>query len=86
MSAIDEGAEDLYISKWMVLWSLRAFAKCSGKSRMIAVWEEVRVKWNPSEEEMDFILPYLRRILDANDMALQRQDWILGSGQQTNNR
>lgn len=80
ISAIDEGAEDLYISKWMVLWSLRAFAKCSGKSRMIAVWEEIREKWDPSEQELDFILPNLRQILDANDMAVNRQDWILGSG------
>ena len=78
ISAIDEEAEDLYISKWMVLWSLRAFAKCSGKSRMIAVWEEFRAKWHPTQEELDFILPNLRRIMDVDDTAVRRKDWILG--------
>jgi pentatricopeptide repeat protein len=78
LQAIDEGAEDLYISKWMAVWALKAFLKCSGKSRTIDTWEEIRQRWKPSEADMDFIMRTLRPLLDGEDMAEKRFDWLLG--------
>ncbi|KAG9240964.1 hypothetical protein BJ878DRAFT_536803 [Calycina marina] len=82
MTALEENEDDrhLYISKWMVLWSLRAFAKCVGKARMIEIWEGMRDRWNPSQDELDWILPYLGELMDMRDMALLRQSWVLGTG------
>jgi pentatricopeptide repeat protein len=79
IQAIDGGEEDLYISKWIALWALRAFLKCSGKSRTVDVWEEMRQRWTPSEADMDFIMKTLRPLLDGEDMAEKRYDWLLGS-------
>ncbi|RDL37784.1 Uncharacterized protein BP5553_05217 [Venustampulla echinocandica] len=79
LRAIDGDTNDLYINRWMVTWALNAFAKCSGKSRTMAVWEEVREKWQPDELELDFVLGTLRPLLEAKDMAEARHDWILGS-------
>jgi pentatricopeptide repeat protein len=79
LQAIDEEAEDLYISKWIALWALRAFLKCSGKSRTIDIWEEIRQRWKPSEEDMDFIMKTLRPLIEGEDMAEKRFDWLLGS-------
>lgn len=79
ITAIDAGEEDLYISKWIAVWSLRAFLKCSGKSRTIDVWEEIRQRWTPSEADMDFIMKTLRPLMDGEDMSEKRFDWLLGT-------
>ena len=79
LQAIDDGVGDLYISKWIAMWALRAFLKCSGKSRTVDVWEEIRQRWTPSEEDMDFIMKTLQPLLDGEDMSEKRFDWLLGS-------
>lgn len=79
LRAIDDGVADLYISKWIALWALKAFLKCSGKSRTIDIWEEIRQRWKPSEVDMDFILKTLRPLIEGEDMAEKRFDWLLGS-------
>jgi pentatricopeptide repeat protein len=77
--AIDDGAEGLYISKWIAIWMLRAFLKCSGKSRAIDAWEELRERWTPSEAELDYIMRTLRPLMEGEDMNEKRFDWLLGS-------
>jgi len=79
LEALDDGVEGLYISRWMATWALRAFAKCSGKSRALAAWEEIREKWDPGEEDMSFVMSNLRKILESADVVETRRDWILGS-------
>ncbi|KAG0652281.1 pentatricopeptide repeat-containing [Hyphodiscus hymeniophilus] len=80
LQAIDDDAIDMYMSKWMVVWALRAFAKCSGQPRMVDVWEHIKEKWDPGEEEEDFVVSYaLRPLLDGEDMSVKRFDWLLGS-------
>ena len=79
LGALDGKVENLYISRWMVTWALRAFAKCSGKSRTIEVWEEIKQKWDPGEADLDFVMDNLRPLLEAKDMAERRHDWVLGS-------
>ena len=79
IQSLDAGAEGLYISKWMVMWALRAFLKCSGKSRTIGIWDEVRQKWKPSEGDMDFIMRTLQPLIDDEDISDKRFDWLLGT-------
>ncbi|KAH8596455.1 pentatricopeptide repeat-containing protein-like protein [Bisporella sp. PMI_857] len=82
LTAVDDDVADVRMNKWIILWSLRAFAKCSGKSRMITVWEEVRDKWGPDEAELEFIMRNLRALLKGRDVAEKHpNDWILGSRQ-----
>jgi len=78
--ALDSDVEGLYISKWMVNWVLAAFAKCSGKSRTITIWEEIKEKWEPEEAELDFVMIGLRRILEDEEKYTveKRRDWVLG--------
>jgi pentatricopeptide repeat protein len=79
LEGLNANVEGLYISRWLVTWLLRAFAKCSGKSRTMAVWEEIRSKWEPDEADLDFVMSNLQAILDSPDMAIRRHDWMLGS-------
>ena len=79
LKAMDDNVEGLYISKWMVVWALKAFAKCSGKSRCIEVWEEIKTVWDPGEADLDFVMGALRPLLEAADMAGKRKDWLLGA-------
>ncbi|PMD44021.1 hypothetical protein L207DRAFT_508794 [Hyaloscypha variabilis F] len=78
LEALDDGVEDLYVSKWMATWALRAFAKCSGKSRTLIAWDELRGKWDPGEEDMTFVMSNLRQILESADTAQKRRDWVIG--------
>lgn len=80
IDAIDEKVEGLYISKWMVVWILKAFAKCSGKSRTIEVWEILQTKWTPTENDMDFVMSTLRSLMDGEDASFVKHDWVLGVG------
>lgn len=77
MQAMDEESEDLYISKWMVTWALRAFAKCAGKSRTLEVWDEVKTKWHPDEVELDFVMNTLRPLLEREEQLQKQPDWLL---------
>ena len=78
LDALEDGVEGLYVSKWMATWALRAFAKCSGKSRTLVAWDELRGKWDPGEEDMAFVMSNLRQILDGADTAQTRHDWVIG--------
>lgn len=77
--AIDSEEHDVMFSKWLVIWALRAFAKCSGKSVTLAAWEEVKGKWEPDPAELDFVMVGLRPILEAPDQAVIKYDWVRGS-------
>lgn len=77
--ALDNQTKGLYISKWIVVWTLRAFLKCSGQARTIDVWEETRQKWKPSEEDMEFVMRTLRPVIDGKDLPDTRFDWLLGT-------
>jgi pentatricopeptide repeat protein len=74
-----ENGSGVSLSQWMVLWILRAFAKCSGKARTLAAWEEIKGKWDPDPSELDFVMSSLRTILEAPDQAMLRYDWVQGS-------
>jgi len=79
MQAVDSDDIDVYLSKWMVLFAIKAFAKCSGKSRMVDVWEQIQEKWDPGEEELDFVMGNaLRPLLDGEDVRVKHTGWILG--------
>lgn len=79
MDAIDNDAIDCYMSKWMVVWAIRAFAKCCGKARMVDVWEQIKEKYDPGQEDLDFVLTALRPLLEGEDMAKKRMNWIMGA-------
>ncbi len=51
--------ENVYIGKWVVIWSLQAFAKCAGLDRAREVWNDIQHEWRGTDEEMD----HVRKIL-----------------------
>ena len=77
IEAIDEKVEDLYISKWMVVWILKAYAKCSTKPRVMEVWEALKKRWTPTEHEIDFVMDTLRPLLESDAMDV-KDEWVLG--------
>lgn len=77
--AVDKGNQDVYLSQYMVIWVLRAFAKCSGKARTAAVWAEIKGKWQPNELELEFVLDCLRPLMEGRDAAETKHDWLLGA-------
>jgi pentatricopeptide repeat protein len=65
LQAIDSQHEGLYIGKWMIIWALRAFAKCSNKDRTVEVWEAIKDKWKPHDEELQVVTNVLRSLIET---------------------
>ncbi|KAI9829010.1 MAG: hypothetical protein M1832_000033 [Thelocarpon impressellum] len=65
--ALDEGVAELYMGKWLVVWTLRAFAKCAGKERALEVWEDAQRRWQPGEGELAMVNQVMRGILRGNE-------------------
>jgi len=50
-STLAKDVEGVYIGKWIAIWIVRAFARCSGRSRALEIWDELKSRWKPSEQE-----------------------------------
>jgi pentatricopeptide repeat protein len=70
----------LYMSKFMALSVLTAFSKCSGRSRTLEVWEELKERWKPDEDELDFMLTSMHQLFQGaeTDVLVGHPSWILG--------
>ncbi|MCJ1390459.1 hypothetical protein MMC18_003318 [Xylographa bjoerkii] len=51
LQMVDNEAEDVLVEKWIVIWAIRAFAKCSGEQRTLEIWEELKSRWKRGESE-----------------------------------
>lgn len=61
--ALDQHMDRVTLGKWMVIWALRAFAKCSGKERTLEVWDQIQERWRPSDAELDDVHKVLHEVL-----------------------
>lgn len=64
LEAVDQQVADIYIGKWIVCWALRAFSKCSGKTRTVEVWEEIKGKWTAEHDDLMVAMKVLRSVID----------------------
>ncbi|KAG9238399.1 pentatricopeptide repeat-containing protein-like protein [Amylocarpus encephaloides] len=79
MTALKSNSSDLHISRWMAMWVVKAFAKCSGKDRTMEVWDQIKEKWEPDDLETAFVMEQLATIIDAAEARdRRRDDWLLG--------
>lgn len=61
--ALDMNMDKVSLGKWMVIWALRAFAKCSGRARTLEVWDQIQGTWRPSDAELDEVHKILHEVL-----------------------
>lgn len=40
-----------YLTKWLIIWAVRAYAKCHGQQRMREIWAELEKRWEPADEK-----------------------------------
>lgn len=63
--ALDDQVPNVHLQKWMVVWIMRAFAKCCGRARALEIWAEIKTRWKPDNAENDTVHRILREILDS---------------------
>jgi pentatricopeptide repeat protein len=78
LSILDGQQSDLYVSRWMVAWALRAFSKCSGEDRTLMAWKEIKTRWQPNEMETSFVMEHLKRLVKEKEASDRHDSWILG--------
>ncbi|KAI1873787.1 uncharacterized protein JN550_003056 [Neoarthrinium moseri] len=72
LSAYDGGADGLYISTWMAMWILRAFAKCTrSRTRVLAVYDDLKQRWEPDSHNDTFMLDFLHKLLVKNGLSVK---------------
>lgn len=64
---LEDDVEGVYISKWMAIWVVRAFARCSGRSRALGIWDELKSRWKPTEQERTMMSGILETALREQD-------------------
>ena len=63
VSALDDGVMGLEIKTWLVIWVLRAFARCAVQEDVLDVYEDLKARWRLDDAEEQFMLDYLGQIL-----------------------
>ncbi|KAI4286902.1 MAG: hypothetical protein L6R35_003843 [Caloplaca aegaea] len=65
LSILNEDIGGVQMVKWMVIWVVRAFARCCGRERALQIWEEVRDRWKlAGEDEQGAVEHLLRHVLE----------------------
>ncbi|KAI9789699.1 MAG: hypothetical protein M1816_005874 [Peltula sp. TS41687] len=67
LDAADNRVDEIYLGKWLVIWVLRAYGKCAGKERMLEVWEDIKERWTPTEDELDAVKKAIRVEMKLRD-------------------
>ncbi|KAL8861220.1 MAG: hypothetical protein Q9178_002436 [Gyalolechia marmorata] len=66
LTALDAQAKDTQLLKWIVVWVMRAFARCCGRARALQIWEEIRDRWKVvNKYERGAVEYLLRDVLDG---------------------
>ena len=51
LEMVDNQTENVVVEKWIVIWAIRAFAKCSGEERTLEIWDELKSRWKREDKE-----------------------------------
>ncbi|KAL9010321.1 MAG: hypothetical protein Q9173_004730 [Seirophora scorigena] len=69
LSMLDKEMDNVYVEKWMVVWVVRAFARCCGEERALQIWEELRDRWTMAGEDERRAAEHLLRHVLGNRAA-----------------
>ena len=64
--SLDDRVPDVQLQKWLVVWIMRAFAKCCGRTRALEIWSQIKTRWKPDTVENNTVHYILREILDPS--------------------
>lgn len=64
LDAVDSGAAGLEIKTWLAVWALRAFARCSRRERVLAVYDALKARWSLDEAEEQFMIDFLSNLVN----------------------
>lgn len=66
IQALDEGISGLTIEKWLAIWVMKAFKKCSSDQAVLEVYEAMESRWDLDQADASFVLDGLHRILTGD--------------------
>lgn len=67
LAGLDSGYDDVKITKWVIIWAVRAFDRCAGRVWALHIWEELRSRWKPTPKELQSLYGRLGHILARRD-------------------
>lgn len=71
LQALDEGVSGLTIEKWMAIWVLRAFNRCSTEKAVMEAYEAMESRWDLDQADSSFVLDNLHKLL-GRDTAVYK--------------
>jgi pentatricopeptide repeat protein len=70
LRALDEGVAGLTVERWLAVWVLQAFKKCSTERRVREVHEALESRWDLDSADRTFVVDFLHRMLDRDSTAV----------------
>ncbi|SZF03233.1 unnamed protein product [Blumeria hordei] len=68
IEALNSEETDLFISGGIVFWVLKAFLRCTGNSRALSIWEQLKERWNPEPADLELLRPTLNQIIEQRSV------------------
>ena len=59
----EQGLENVYWGRWMVIWILRAFSRCCGENTALGIWSIIKPRWTEAKNDEEFMLSIIDRAL-----------------------
>ncbi|CAO2658582.1 Nn.00g063050.m01.CDS01 [Neocucurbitaria sp. VM-36] len=66
LKALNEQIERTWLSSMSVIAALKAFSRCTDAERTLKAWEEIRMLWQPNEEELENVMRALRKLVPSH--------------------
>ncbi|CAJ2511256.1 Uu.00g068810.m01.CDS01 [Anthostomella pinea] len=80
LSALDSGADGLTIGTWLAMAVLNAFSKHSSRDQLLDIYECLRSRWDLNTADSEFMLGFLNRLLQGDDLINRRKGGGTGRG------
>lgn len=58
----EHGSEGFRVDRPLALAITHAYGKCVGRDRMLEIWDEVRSRWKPDDQELESVSRLMRRL------------------------
>ena len=65
LKALNGQIERTWLSSMSVIAVLKAFSRCTDAERTLKAWEEIRMLWQPNEEELENVMRALRKLVPS---------------------
>lgn len=75
LDAVDGEVDGLYISTWLAMAVIEAYARHLSRDELLDVYDALRTRWKLDEENSKYMLHFLKKLLQSGPLPIPRP-WV----------